>query len=45
MEKNNWADLVRNEEVLHGAKEERYNLETIQRSLTGRVTSGVGTRY
>jgi len=44
-EKNNWTDLVRNEEVLHRVKEERYNLQTIQRSLTGWVTSGVGTRY
>ena len=27
----NWADLVRNEEVLHGMKEERNILPTIQR--------------
>jgi hypothetical protein len=45
MEKNNWTDLERNEEVLHTVKEERHILQTIKGRLTGRVTSGVGTGY
>jgi hypothetical protein len=31
MEKVSWADRVRNEEVLHGVKEERNILHTIKR--------------
>jgi len=35
MEKINWTDRVRNEEVLQSVKEERYILHTIKRRITG----------
>jgi hypothetical protein len=45
MEKISWTDRVRNEEVLHRVKEEINILHTIQRRLTGLVTSCVETAF
>jgi hypothetical protein len=46
MEKISWPDHVRNEEVLHTAKEERNILHTIKRGqITGLVTTCIGTAF
>jgi hypothetical protein len=46
MEKISWTDRVRNEEVLHRVKDDRYILHTIKREkLTGLVTSCVETAF
>jgi hypothetical protein len=43
--KISWTDHVRNEEVLHRAKEERNILQEIKRRLTGLVIACVGTAF
>jgi len=40
-----WTDGVRNEGVLHRAKEEENNLHIINRNKTGLVASCVGTAF
>jgi hypothetical protein len=46
MEKVNWTDRVRNEEVLHVVKEGRVILQTMKRRrLTGFVTACVETAF
>jgi hypothetical protein len=43
MQKTSWTDRVRNEEVLHGVKEERNILHTVQiraANWTGHISRG-----